>query len=79
VNGGQISRSSERHSVDSAASRVRWGGGWLTELTLAAEVSLSRRVGVLVQYLRSDGGHLSSHRNFTRASRLVSVGISYAK
>ena len=79
VNGGHISRSRERHTADAAASRVRWGGGWLTDLVLAADIGLSRRTALLIHYLRSDGGLLSSHRNFTSARRSLSVGVMYAK
>lgn len=78
ANGGHVGRSSERHSAD-AARYTRWGGGWLTDLVLAADVAVSRRASIGLQYVRADDGLMSSHRSFTSARRSMTVGVTYAK
>lgn len=79
ANGGHIGRSSEHHTADPAASRTRWGGGWLTDLVIAADVAVTRRASIALQYLRTDDGLMSSHRGFTSARRSLTVGVTYAK
>ena len=79
TNGGHIDHATERHSVDPASTITRSGGGWLTDLVVAADVAVSTHTSVALQYRRSDEGLLSSHRNFTTARRSWSVGVIYAK
>jgi hypothetical protein len=79
ANGGHIDHASERHSANAGSKITRAGGGWLTDLVVAADVAISRQASIAVQYLRSDEGLLSSHRNFTTARRSWNVGVIYAK
>ena len=79
TNGGHIGRSVERYSVDAAANRTRWGGGWLTELAIEADVAVTRRTYVTIGYLRGDDGLLSSHRSFAGARRALTIGVTYAR
>lgn len=79
ANGGHIGRSSERHTADPAATRHHWGGGWLTDLVMAADVSISRHAAVVLQYVRVGDGLLSSHRSVTNARRSLALGVLYAK
>jgi hypothetical protein len=79
ANGGHLDHASERHSADSAPNMTRSGGGWLTDLAVAADVAISRHASIALQYLRSDDGLFSSHRHFTTARRAWKVGVIYAK
>jgi hypothetical protein len=79
ANGGHLDHSSEHHSADAASTITRSGGGWLTDLVVAADIAISRHTSIALQYLRSDEGLLSSHRNFTTARRSWNVGVMYAK
>lgn len=78
-NGGHIGRSSEHHTADLASDRTRWGGGWLTDLEISADVALNRRTSLGVRYYHSDDYLMSSHRSFTSARRSLMVGVAYAK
>jgi hypothetical protein len=79
ANGGHIGRSSEHHTADPEPNRTRWGGGWLTDLELSADVALNRRTSIGVRYYLSDDYLMSSHRSFTSDRRSIMVGVSYAK
>lgn len=79
ANGAHVGRSSERHSADAASNRTRGGGGWLTDLVVAADIAISRGASIALQYSRSDEGLLSSHQNFTTVRRSWNLGVTYAK
>lgn len=79
INGIEIARLSEHHSVDPAAARARSGGGWLTDLMLSADVAMSRRMSLAVTYARVGDARLSSHRGFTTDRQWFTFGVAYAK
>ena len=79
INGVHISHLGEHHSVDSAATRSRWGGGWLTDLSIGGSVAVSRQASLSVTYFRANDGLLSSHRGVTSARNSLSIGAMYAK
>ena len=79
ANGGHIDHATERHSADAGSNITRSGGGWLTDLVVAADVAISQRASIAIQYLSSDEWLFSSHRNFTTARRSWNVGVVYAK
>ena len=79
TNGGQIGQARERHSADPAPSRTRWGGGWLTDLAISADIAVWHRASVAVHYLRSGDGWLSSHRGLASSRRRLVAGVTYAR
>jgi hypothetical protein len=79
INGMALARLGERHSADAAASRTRWGGGWLTDVVVSADVTVARRLALSVTYARIDDGLFSSHRSWTTDRRWLTFGVTYAK
>lgn len=76
-NAAVIARTHERHSADALATLDAWGGGWLTELALTADVAIARRAAVRVSYLRSRQGRLSSHDSNATGRDRLTVGVTY--
>jgi hypothetical protein len=79
TNGLGVATISERHSAGAAAERTRSGGGWLTDLAIAAGVPMTGRTSLAVVYLRTNDGLLSSHRSWTTARSAITFGVTYAK
>jgi hypothetical protein len=79
ANGGVVSRTSERHSVDSLATVEAWGGGWLTDLTVTAGVPVTTHASVLASYLHSGQGRYASHDTYASGRGRFLVGVKYGR
>lgn len=77
-NGGRISRIGERHSA-AADHPSQWGGGWLADLSIGADVSVSERVSLTARFLSTGDTVLSSHSQHTSDRNSLMVGVTYAK
>ena len=78
-NGAVVGRLSSRHTADAAASRTRSGGGWLTDLSIAADIALRPPLALTVRYVDTHDGLFSSHGSSTSARSAITVGVTYAK
>lgn len=76
--GAHIARIGDTHSV-SADSASRWGGGWLTDLSIGADVSVSERVSLTARFLTTGDALLSSHSQYAGDRSSLMVGVTYAK
>ncbi len=57
-NAALLAHTDERHSADPLSTVDAWGGGWLTELALTADVEVARRAAIHVGYLHGGQGRL---------------------
>ena len=74
-----VARTHEHHSVDGLSEIDAWGGGWLTELALTADVAITEHAAIRVSYLHSRQGRLSSHDSNATGRDRVTVGVAYAR
>jgi hypothetical protein len=79
INGLHFSRLTSYHSVDPAAGGSRWGGGWLTDVSIGADIALTRVASLAIVYFQTNDGLMSSHRGVTSATHSFSVGVTYAR
>ena len=77
-NGAYIARIDDVHSV-AADSASRWGGGWLTDFSIGADVSVSGRVAITARFLTTGDALLSSHSQYAGDRSTLMVGVTYAK
>ena len=78
-NGARFARISESNNVAEASTRKHWGGGWLSDLTVSADVALAGRLSIAASYARSADGLLSSHNSFTTSGSSFSIGVAYGR
>jgi len=78
INGINLTRLTSHHS-EYAGTRSQWGGGWLTDYVVGADVSVTPRASLTVTYFHRNDGLLSSHRGVTSARSSLSLGVMYAR
>jgi hypothetical protein len=79
VNGGMVARTTQHHSAAADATMSSWGGGWLTDLSLAASARLVGRTSIALSYLNAGEGHLGSHRGYATSRGHLMLGVTYAR
>jgi hypothetical protein len=79
INGIVLAHATNRQTTDGFVVQGRWGGGWLTDLVVSADVPLSRRTGVAISYLGAGDGTLTGHGSVTTTGRQLTLGVTYAR
>jgi hypothetical protein len=78
ANGVRIAHVTRTHTAESSAA-TGWGPGWLTDATVRADVALSPNASIIVEYLRSGNGVLSTHHGFAAQSNGIAAGVRYGR
>lgn len=79
VNGGGIARATAQHSAATEGAVSRWGVGWLTDLTLRADVRVSSAVTIFASYFDTGRGRFVSHDASASGRRRWMVGVSHGR
>ena len=79
VNGGAIGRTTTRHSSADEPTVRAWGGGWLTDLTVRADVRISGATTVFASYFGTGRGRFASHDAVASGRGQFVVGVSRGK
>jgi hypothetical protein len=79
VNGLALLRERDRYEVDSLADANRWGGAWLTDLSVAAMLRITSRVSVTGSWLQTGEGNDVSHHNYAFGRQRLVLGVTYAR
>jgi hypothetical protein len=79
ANAAMLTRTHEQHTVDALATTDAWGGGWVTDLALTADVAMSRRAAILVSYVHTGQGRFSSHDSNASGRDRLTLGVTYAR
>jgi hypothetical protein len=79
ANGVAVGRRSTRHTTAVEPDAQAWGGGWLTDLTIRADVRVSDAVAVFTSYFNTGRGRYQSHGAATTARDHFIIGVSYAR
>ena len=77
ANGAVLARIWQHHSAGAAASVSGWGGGWLTDLSVRGDLHIAGRSSLIVDYVRSGEGLLSTHHEYAAQSGRLSVGVRH--
>jgi hypothetical protein len=77
VNGGAVGRTTTRHSSADQPAVSAWGGGWLTDVTLRADVRISEKATLFASYFGTGRGRLASHDALASGQRRFVVGVSH--
>lgn len=79
VNGGAAVRQRESQAGTVSFDRSRWGGGWLTDLTVQGSVRLAAPWSLSVGYLTTGEGTATTHNSFAFGRRRMVAGVTYAR
>jgi hypothetical protein len=79
VNGGVIGRATKRHSTAAQETVRDWGGGWLTDLMVRADVRYSNTVTLFVSYFGTERARYALHDVVASGRRRVTVGVAYGR
>ncbi len=79
VNGGAIGRATTRHSSAAVSPVNGWGGGWLTDLTVRADVRISAAATVFASYFGTGRGRFASHDALASGQSRFIVGVSHGR
>jgi hypothetical protein len=79
VNGGAIVRATTCHSAAAEKGVTRWGVGWLTDLTLRADVRMSSSVTIFASYFDTGRGRFVTRDSAASGRRRVMVGVSHGR
>lgn len=79
ANGGSVVRVSRRHSAALATTVGGWGVGWLTDLTVRADVRLSAAATVFASFFQTGRGRFVTRDAAASGRRLWMVGVSYGR
>lgn len=79
VNGGTIVRATTRHSAAAQEGVARWGVGWLTDLTVRADVRMSSSVTMFASYFDTGRGRFVSRDAAASGRRRWMVGVSHGR
>lgn len=77
-NGARFAHINEWNSIG-ATTNSHWGGGWLSDLTVSADVAIAGRLSIAASYARSADGLLSSHNSFATSGSSLSIGVAYGR
>ena len=77
VNGAVFARVWQHHSADAAASVSGWGGGWVTDASVRADLRIARRASLVVDYVRTGEGLFTSHHSDATQSGRLSLGVRH--
>jgi hypothetical protein len=78
ASGIRIAHVTRTHTAE-PSDALGWGPGWLTDLAVRADVALSPSASIVVEYLRSGDGVLSTHHGFAAQSNGIAAGVRYGR
>ena len=79
VNGATLLHQHDSLHAEVGDDGARWGGGWLTDLTLEGAIRLSAPWSLSVAYLRTGEGSATSHESYAFGRRRLVAGVTYAR
>jgi len=79
INGGMLAHVSDGHSDTPGSTPAHWGGGWLTDFSVAVDVRVGSRTALSIQYFHSGTGVLSSRQSWATSRGSLSAGVTYGR
>ena len=79
TNGMAIGHSTFTHSTAAQTQISNWGGGWLTDLSLRADIRLAGALTTFVSYFTTGRGFYQSHANSVTGRQQFTAGVTYGR
>jgi len=65
--------------ADATSDKAGWGAGWITDLTVRADVRVASHLAVVVFYIGRGEGLLFDLRSYSDGRRRIMAGVTYAR
>jgi hypothetical protein len=79
TNGMAIGHSTLRHTTAAQTETPQWGGGWLTDLSLRADIRVSGAITTFVSYFTTGRGFYQSHATTVTGRHQFIAGVVYGR
>ncbi len=79
ANGLRLARISIRQSANADGSIAQWGGGWSTDTSVRADVPITPRASIVVDYLRTGEGTASHFHTYAAQTNRLAFGVRYGR